>query len=184
MSQVLVVSKLDGKYNLLNMDGQVIDPKVESTGLPSADAEVLMERIRQGYQYISPGSYVLRMDLAGENFDDTYLEFTEMVTFDLDDDGYPVPKHERFVTQNEYDVPTTDHSVVMTRIAFIDYESMVVKWMDNPMAEMPFVFNPNQAVAGSEYNDDTAALLTIGARHLLRGEPVHVSKIITRSYVR
>lgn len=180
MTQVLKVGQFGGKYEFLDKDGRVIDTTNDSGIISSEDADVLLERIRQGYQYISAGSYILRLEMAGAQYDTSYFEFTEMITFDYDDDGYPVPQHTRLVTQEEFDSPFSNHDRILTSNAFIDYEAQQVTWMGNALADEPYVCDPDKAVRVCDVNDDAAILLTVGGRYLMREKPVHCSLIPVR----
>jgi len=183
MTQVLRVSKFSGEYEFLDKEGQIISPETGSGLISSEDADVLLERIRQGYQYIPGGYYILRLEDVG-GFTDGYFEFTEMITFDHDDDGYPIPRHTQLVTQGIFDTPFTDHSEIVTANAFIDYAERFVRWMGNPLSSDPYVYDPANATKVCDIDDDVAVLLTVGGRYLMRGKPTHFSLIPTRFYVR
>lgn len=183
MIQVLRVEQHGvGKYEFLNKDGEVLDPAVESTILSAEDADVLMERICQGYQYVPGGHYILRLELTGSTYDESYFEFTELVTFASDDDGYPVPQHTRLIPQIEYDAPSTHHHVILSKVAFIDYEAQTVEWLFNPLAEQSTCINPEDVPVSCEANEDTSAILSASIRSHMRGQPTHVSPIIVRFY--
>ncbi|ABY63229.1 hypothetical protein ST201phi2-1p405 [Pseudomonas phage 201phi2-1] len=182
MTQVLRVGKFSGKYEFLDKEAQVISPETGSGLISSEDADVLLERIRQGYQYIPGGHYILRLEDVGGM--DGYFEFTEMITFDTDDDGYAIPRHTQLVTQAAFDAPFSDHNQILTANAFIDYAERVIRWMNNPIGFDQYVYDPAQAVKACDIDDDVAVLMTVGARYLMRDKPTHYSLIPTRFYVR
>lgn len=182
MTQVLRVNRFTGEFVFLDKDGRVIDT-IESAGfIDSDDADVLIERIRQGYQYITAGNYVIRLECVG-SYDTGYFEFTELVTFGVDDDGYSIPKHTQLVSRESFEHPTADHSKILTSNAFIDYNNQRVAWMDNPLADNPYVYDPTKAIRVCDVDDDVAILLEVGGRFIMRDKPDSFDLIPTRFYV-
>ncbi len=182
MTQVLCVSRFSGSYEFLDKEGRVIDTEHSSGLISSEDADVLIERIRQGYQYVVPGCYILRLEGVGL-YDTGYFEFTELITFDSDDDGYPIPRHTQLVTQDTFDSPYMDHNRILTSNAFIDYTEKTVKWMGNALAADPYVYDPADAIRVCDVDDDVAILLSVGARFLMKGKSTRCSLIPTRFYL-
>lgn len=182
MTQVLRVNRFTGEFVFLDKDGRVIDTNDSAGLIDSDDADVLIERIRQGYQYISTGNYVIRLESVGL-YDTGYFEFTELVTFGVDDDGYSVPKHTQLVSRESFEHPTADHSKILTGNAFIDYKNHRVAWMDNPLADNPYVYDPIKVDWVCDVDDDIAILLEVGGRFLMRGKPDGFDMIPVRLYV-
>lgn len=178
MSQVVSVGLHTGEYVFLNKEGRKIDPNVDTTVISGDDADVLMERIVQGYQQVPFGQYILRLDeIEGVN----RYEFTEMVTFDIDDDGYPLPVHTRLISKNEYE-QSNDHMDVLSRVAFIDPEANVINWLVNPLLGNPTGVNPLDAPVVNELNDDNWQILNASTRKYLRGKLPSVHAVFVRHY--
>lgn len=180
MTQVLCVSKYDGKYEFLDKEGRFIDLTNEAGIISGEDADILLERIRQGYQQIPVGHYVLRLELLGEDYVGSHFEFTEMITFDLDDDGYQIPKCRTLVSQLGCESTVADLMDIEVASAFIDYEARIVTWMDNPFADNPEVFNPSKAAVCQYVNTDMVNLMEICGTYLMKDKPVHCARIQTR----
>lgn len=182
MTQVLRVNRFTGEFVFLDKDGRVIDTNDSAGLIDSDDADVLIERIRQGYQHITAGCYVIRLEGVGL-YDTGYFEFTELITFDLDDDGYPAPTYTQLVSRESFEHPTADHSKILTSNAFIDYNNHFLAWMGNPLSSYPYVYDPTKAIRVCDIDDDVAILLEVGGRYIMRDKPDGFDLIPTRFYV-
>lgn len=174
MSQVLRVNAITGKYTFLDKEGKEVGKDFNAWPLPSkVDADVLMERIRQGYIQIHPSHYIVRLELTEIDL----LEITELVTSETDFDGYPDPATHKLLTFNSQRGDPESYANASSRMAFIDLNSKCIQWLDNPLAEDMFKNDPLKVPATKWTADEPNDILTIATRYVMKGKPPSVTAI-------
>lgn len=176
MPQVLFVNRYNGDFTFSDIDGK--NNTTDGGHISFNDVSVLLERIKAGYTYVTPGKYVLVLDLAGTHPDD-YFEFTHMLDFDTDDDGYPTVHNVPLLAQDHLDyLKSLNQSLPATSaIAVINYETNNLKWMANPLMTTPLVTDYLDVPRVDVADDDLTTIQTLGTRIALRDQPTWVSSI-------
>lgn len=176
MTQVLFVNRYTGDFTFSDADGK--DNTVDGGHISGKDAMVLVERIKAGYTYVAPGNFVIVLDLGGSHPDD-YFEFTQLIDFGIDDEGYPTSVNVPLVTQDYVNYLKSSNQVLPTTsaVAIIDYEANNLKWLNNPMMQTPLVTDYAHVPRVDSEDDDMTMIQSLGSRAAMRGQPVHVSAI-------
>ncbi len=180
MSQVLRVGTYDGKYEFLNKEGRASGEEHSMHPMDSRDADVLMERIRQGYVYVPGGYYVIRLELSGFGENDNF-EIVELITFDTDDDGYHVPVTHKVITDHVWD------AIMITgggtpegpsiQMAIFDYEAKTLRYVGDIFAETVTVSDPLEASRAQWSDEGRIDILNHAVRIIMEGQPVHVAAV-------
>lgn len=146
MSQVLVVNQQTGQYYSIDAEGKRI-PKEDSTEVGYSDADVLLNRIAEGYVEIPYGHIVMRLDLNGI-YPSDYFEFTDIIVpkcvGNVGEMFGNAPDQEFIRDPLVLKAAFEDISIyrqldkLRHRVAVIDYEAETVQWLVNPIADDPY----------------------------------------------
>lgn len=177
MIQVIRINRITGKFDFLDADGKKVVLDSEWEGLEREEADVLLERFRQGYQHGASGCYIARIECDSTA---SHLKLTNFLTFDLDDDGFSFAKELPLVDAATYALPWTEHDKFETTVAFLDYEAYTFKWLANPLGETPFTNNFAEASKCCEVDEDVNEILTASVRYALRDQPAWVVEVFVR----
>lgn len=181
MSQVLRVGTYNGKYDFLNKDGRVSGEEYSMQPMDPRDADVLMERIRQGYVYVPGGYYVIRLELSGYTPDDNF-EIVDLITFNTDDDGYHVPVTHKVITNHVWDAimatggGDTPASPTI-QMAVFDYEAKTLRYVGDIFAETVTVSDPLVASRAQWSDSARIDILNNAIQIVMEGQPVHVMAV-------
>lgn len=175
MPTVLRVNQYTGSYKFLNKEGEIIEGSGE---ISEHDASVLMERIRQGYTYITPGCYVIRLDHTGFN-DDELNELTDLVTFDDGEDGHPFPVTRELLTTEQWSYAES-YPQSGSRIVVINDLTKSVKWLNNPIDEASFHTDPLRVPLVSHECAELNTILILAQRRVKNTSPEGVAPLLVR----
>lgn len=179
MSHILSVNQFNGDYVFIGKDGREYAQDCSLSPLSKEDADVAMERIRQGYTYVCAGRYIVRLEqnvTQGPQF-----EITEIITFDYDDDGYSIPVPHKLLSSKQYNqwlrTYPQDGRGKQGRYAYIDFEAKNLRYMGNPLAVDPTVPYVDDSPLADPDHTTRNSIMSIAARDYMYMKPEHVALI-------
>lgn len=178
MTHILRVGKNTGNYVFIGKDGREYAEDCTLAPLTQEDADVTMERIRQGYIHVKAGCYIVRLEhnlTQGPRY-----EITEVITFDYDDDGYAVPRQLGLLSAkaNNARLRTSESEAIKSiSYAYIDLERKNLVYLGNPLADNPTVTYIDDTPRTDHTHTTKNSIMSIAARDYMFMKPDHVALI-------
>lgn len=148
MSQVIVVDRHTGQFQSIDGEGKFI-PETDAKFISTHDADVLMNRMVNGFIDFPLGTVVMRLELDGDSYDTSRFEITDLIQYLMVEHNgnnaelLPVRGGVQKVSSN-WDAVEDDFT--LTRVMAIDFLNGSVKYLLNPLHVDPFVGEFHRAV--------------------------------------